>query len=251
MPHTARQYTSSPEPRDPSRREPGLFRQREPSRNRDEHSRSDAADGRVDCRGHDRPLDQEGRRQHRSRRAAVRDLHRQGGRRDPVAGRRGAARDRRQGRRDGGGQQRGRDDRRRRREGARRPGRGCAGSGIVGVARSRGRPARRHRWRAAARHRRRKPERPPAAFLAARPPHRQGTRCGHRPHQRHRGRRAGDQARHPRAPRQGSVDRLRTGPRLRRRAFGSGGFGAVGRRRPRPRSWPSSRASASRSSRCR
>ena len=40
-------------------------------------------------------------RQRRSRRAAVRDLHRQGGRGDPVAGGGRAARDRRQGRRDG------------------------------------------------------------------------------------------------------------------------------------------------------
>ena len=44
--------------------------------------RRDAPDGRVDRRRHHRPLDQEGRRRGRPRRAAVRDLHRQGGRRD-------------------------------------------------------------------------------------------------------------------------------------------------------------------------
>ena len=48
----------------------------------------------------------------RSRRAAVRDLDRQGRRRDPVAGGRHAARDHGQGRRDRPGQQRRRDDRR-------------------------------------------------------------------------------------------------------------------------------------------
>ena len=63
--------------------------------------RRDAADGRVDRRRHDRPLDQEGRRQGRSRRAAVRDLHRQGRRRNSVARRRRGHRDPRQGRRDG------------------------------------------------------------------------------------------------------------------------------------------------------
>ena len=58
-------------------------------------------------------MDQEGRRLGRSRRAAVRDFHRQGRCGDPVARRRRADRDRRQGRRDGSGEQRRRDDRRR------------------------------------------------------------------------------------------------------------------------------------------
>ena len=51
-----------------------------------------------------------GRRQGRSRRAAVRDLDRQGGRRNSLAGRRRPHRDSREGRRDGPGQQRGRRD---------------------------------------------------------------------------------------------------------------------------------------------
>ena len=49
---------------------------------------SDAADGRVDRRGHHHPLDQAGRRQGRARRADLRDLDRQGGCGDPVPGRR-------------------------------------------------------------------------------------------------------------------------------------------------------------------
>ena len=55
------------------------------------YRRRDAADGRVDRRRHDRPLDQEGRRPGRARRAALRDLDRQGGRGDSVAGRRRAS----------------------------------------------------------------------------------------------------------------------------------------------------------------
>ena len=70
----------------------------------------DAPDGGIDRRGHDRPLDQEGRGQRRSRRAAVRDLHGQGGRRDSIAGRRRAHRDQGQGRRDRSGQRRRRHD---------------------------------------------------------------------------------------------------------------------------------------------
>ena len=60
-----------------------------------------ATDGRVDRRRHDRPLDQEGWRAGRSRRAAVRDIHGQGGCRDPVARGWCAQRDQGQGGRNG------------------------------------------------------------------------------------------------------------------------------------------------------
>ncbi len=52
-----------------------------------------APDGREHRRGNHRQVAQEGRRHGRARRAAVRDLHRQGRRRDPVAGRRRPAGD--------------------------------------------------------------------------------------------------------------------------------------------------------------
>ena len=81
------------------------------------YQRRDAPDGRVDRRRHHRPLDQEGRRRRRPRRAAVRDLDRQGRRGDSRRRRRRADRDQGQGRGDGPGQQRRRGDRRRRREG--------------------------------------------------------------------------------------------------------------------------------------
>ncbi len=45
----------------------------------------DAADGRVGCRRHDRPMAEKGRRRGRARRAAVRDLDRQGRCRDSIA----------------------------------------------------------------------------------------------------------------------------------------------------------------------
>ena len=78
--------------------------------------------GESIAEGHHRPLDQEGRRRGRSRRAAVRDLDRQGRRGDPVAGRRRADRDPGEGRRDGPGQQRRRRHRRGRRGRPRRRG---------------------------------------------------------------------------------------------------------------------------------
>ena len=66
----------------------------------------DAADGRVDRRRHDRPLDQEGRRPGRARRAAVRDFDRQGRCGNSVACRRRRHRNPRQGGRNRSGQQR-------------------------------------------------------------------------------------------------------------------------------------------------
>ena len=66
--------------------------------------------GESIAEGHDRPLDQEGRRPDRQGRAALRDLDRQGGRGNSVARRGRAARNHGQGRRDGSGQQRRRGD---------------------------------------------------------------------------------------------------------------------------------------------
>ena len=60
---------------------------------RNGHRRHHAADGRVDRRGDDHQVVEEGRRSGQARRADLRDLDRQGRRRDPLAGRRHAARD--------------------------------------------------------------------------------------------------------------------------------------------------------------
>ena len=105
-----------------------------PPQGRDGGSR-DAADGRVDLRGHDYEVAEEGRRHRAEGRAAVRNLDGQGGRGDSVAGVGCADRNEGWRRRDGNGEYRGGDHR-------------WNGAGVTAVAQGDGRPSRKL-WRRA------------------------------------------------------------------------------------------------------
>ena len=222
--------------RDPRRRS---FARRAPGReDRDGHRSRDAADGRVDRRGHDHQVAREGRRPRRARPAAVRDLDRQGGRRDPEPGRRRAARDPARRGRDGAGPAvvalLGEPARRRRAaQRGRRPGPAAAGPPRPGAragAGARGAaavalrrlPPRRPRS-GARRHRRLARGACAHGLLAARPQHRARGGRRHLAGVRDRDSRARDQGRHPRLPRAAQERRVAG-------AVGSAGSAASGRR---------------------
>ena len=98
---------------------------REKGQRAHEHRRHHAPDGRKHRRGDDREVAQEGRRQGRARRAALRDLDGQGRGGDSVAGRWRAQRDPHSGGDDRRGEHGRREDRRGGRGEGRRGGRGA------------------------------------------------------------------------------------------------------------------------------
>ena len=111
---------------------------------------SHAPDGRVHRRGHAQQVAEEGRRRGEARRAAVRDLDRQGRRRDSRAGGRHAGRDQGAGRPDGAGADAGGGDRDREAAAAAPAPAPAAAAARAGAAPRRRRSPRRRRTRARA-----------------------------------------------------------------------------------------------------
>ena len=177
----------------PRRRTDGILRESDPGRcaellapraaRREEthhgHRNHHAPDGRVDRRGDHHQVVEEGRRRRQARRADLRDLDRQGGRRDSVAGRRHAGRDQGRGGRDGRDQHRRRRHRRGRREG-----RGRSGAQAPAPAPAASAPAPPAPAPGSLRRRRPRPQagsrRPPAPARAPEPPRRPARAVGSR-----------------------------------------------------------------------